>query len=50
MENTKITKRDIKFFLFGVLFMFLIVLIYEWHDFKRGCIDGAKDTEQIQKQ
>ncbi|NER10421.1 hypothetical protein SAMN06265375_10131 [Muriicola jejuensis] len=36
----KISKRDIKFFLFGALTMFLIVLIYEWDDFKRGFKDG----------
>lgn len=38
MKN--ITKRDLKFFLLGVVSMFLIVLIYDWKDFERGFNNG----------
>ena len=40
MKKINITKREILFFFFGFLTMFLIVLIFEWSDFKSGLIDG----------
>ncbi|MBL7874417.1 MAG: hypothetical protein JNL53_02060 [Cyclobacteriaceae bacterium] len=46
MKN--ITKRDVKTFLLGMLFMFLILLIYDWQEFKRGFNNGfnGKPIEQ----
>ncbi|MEQ9378290.1 MAG: hypothetical protein RIG68_24070 [Imperialibacter sp.] len=32
----KVTTRDVRVFLFGMLFVFLIVLVYDWQEFKRG--------------
>ncbi|MFA6946373.1 MAG: hypothetical protein WC220_10785 [Pedobacter sp.] len=38
MKNLQITKRDVKIFFLGMLFGFLVVLIYEWDD----AMDGLK--------
>ena len=38
MKNLQITKRDVKTFFLGMLFGFLVVLIYEWED----AMDGLK--------
>ena len=40
MKKFNITKKEIAFFFLGLLTMFLIILIYEWRDFKSGLIDG----------
>jgi len=37
----KVTARDVRIFLFGMLFMLLIVLVYDWQDFKRGLTGQA---------
>lgn len=42
MKMPQITKRDIKFFLFGMLAMFLITLAFEWEDAKAGFKEGFK--------
>ncbi|NNE15290.1 MAG: hypothetical protein HKN51_09960 [Saprospiraceae bacterium] len=39
----KITRRDIKFFIFGFLAMLLVLIIYEWSDFKKGFNEGYND-------
>ena len=36
----KITKRDMKVFLLGMLATLFITLIYEWDEFTRGFKDG----------
>lgn len=36
MKNLNISRRDIRIFFSGMLFMLLIVLIYDWKEFKRG--------------
>ena len=36
MKYFKITTREISSFFLGVLTMFLILLIYDWQDFKAG--------------
>jgi len=46
MKKPNITKRDVKFFLFGVLFMFLIEIIYDWKEVKRAFNDGWKDATE----
>jgi hypothetical protein len=36
MKLPTFTKRDVKAFLLGALFMIILVTIFEWKDFKRG--------------
>jgi len=36
----KLTKRDVKFFLFGLLAMFIIETIYDWEGTKQAVKDG----------
>jgi hypothetical protein len=38
----KITSRDLKFFLLGMLAMLLITIALEWRDFVDGFNDGMK--------
>ena len=44
MNPTKISKRDIKFFLLGMLAMLALATAYDWEnnwsEFKRGYNDG----------
>jgi len=40
MKKPDITKRDIKIFCFGVIFMFLIEMIFNWKEVKQGFIEG----------
>ncbi len=47
MKN-KITKRDIKFFIYGVLAILIIDIIIDFGDFKKGWNDGIKDQHQIE--
>jgi hypothetical protein len=37
---SKITSRDLKLFLLGMLSMLLITIIYDWKDFVAGFKDG----------
>jgi hypothetical protein len=41
----KITSRDVKVFLLGMLAMFLITLVYEWPEFMEGFKDGYNTTK-----
>jgi len=50
MKMPQITKRDIKFFLFGMLAMLLIVLVYDWEDTKAGFKEGVNDAIEDFKQ
>jgi len=46
----KITSRDLKFFLLGILAMLLVVLSYDWKDFKAGLMGAHRpSTEQSDK-
>jgi len=46
----KITSRDLKFFLLGILAMLLVVLTYDWKDFKAGLMSSHHPTvEQSDK-
>ncbi len=48
----KITRRDIKFFILGFITMLLIVIIYDWSDFKKGFNEGYnsnKTTIEVKK-
>lgn len=36
----KVTRRDFKFFFFGVLTVLLVEVIFNWGDFKKGFNDG----------
>lgn len=40
MKARKSKSRDLRFFLLGMLDMFLIVLAVYWQDAKRGFMDG----------
>jgi len=42
MKMPQITKRDIRFFLFGMLAMLLITLAFEWEDAKAGFKEGVE--------
>ena len=44
MKKIDITKRDIKFFCFGVVFMFLIEMIFNWKDVKQGFSEGYNEA------
>ncbi len=39
----KITRRDFKFFIFGILTMIVIEILFNWSDFKSGFNEGLKD-------
>jgi hypothetical protein len=39
-----ITKRDVKAFLFGAVVVLIIVLAYDWKDFRDG-LTGAFNTQ-----
>jgi len=41
----KISSRDLKFFLFGIATMFIIVIIFDWNDFVKGFKDGYNDQQ-----
>ncbi|WP_416866497.1 MAG: hypothetical protein ACMVP2_01910 [Imperialibacter sp.] len=45
----KVTGRDIKIFLLGMLFMFLIVLAYDWESFRRGFAGEPERATQSMK-
>ena len=47
MKN-KITKRDIKFFIYGVLAILVIEIILDFDDVKRGWNDAQKDRALIE--
>ncbi len=47
MKN-KLTKRDIKFFVYGMLVMLIVELIVDFGDFKKGWNDAIKDQAQIE--
>jgi len=38
--NFKISSRDFKFFLLGIVAMFTFIIIYDWSDFVDGFNDG----------
>lgn len=40
MKRMRISKQNIKVFLLAVLGVFILLLIYNWEDVKRGFIDG----------
>ncbi len=46
----EITVKDVRIFLFGMLFMLLIVLAYDWTDFKRGLSGQAQRNSQSNSQ
>ena len=46
--NFKITSRDFKIFMLGVLAMFIFMLIYDWDNAKAGFL-GKPPIENIQK-
>ena len=48
MKKIRITKRDVFAFILGIIFMFLIILIYDWKDFKEGVKEGYRQA-QIEK-
>jgi len=47
MKN-KITKRDIKFFIYGVLAILVVEIILDFDDVKRGWNDAQKDRALIE--
>jgi len=44
MKKYNITKREIKFFILGVLTVVIIDLLFSWRDFSREFLDGSNGT------
>ena len=42
----KITRRDVKFYLFGIVTMVVIDIIYNWVNFKEGFNEGYNARSQ----
>jgi len=47
MKN-KITRRDIKFFIYGILAILVVEIILDFDDVKRGWNDAQKDRGVIE--
>lgn len=47
MNKPQITKRDVKIFFLGMLFGFLVVLIYEWEDAMDG-LKGGYESSRVE--
>jgi len=37
-------RRNLKFFLFGILIIILLSILFNWNDFKKGFSDGLNDS------
>ena len=48
MKN-KITKRDIKFFIYGVLALLVVEIILDFDDVKSGWNDAQRDRMEIRE-
>jgi hypothetical protein len=48
MKN--LTKRDVLFFVAGLLFVLIIEMICNWNDFKQGFLKGYNDGRATQEQ
>jgi hypothetical protein len=44
MNKPQITKHDVKIYFLGMLFGFLVVLIYEWDDSMDGFKEGYESS------
>lgn len=48
-----ITRRDLKFFILGILATFILITIYDWEEnvesFKKGYHDGRQDYSESQE-
>jgi len=44
MKLPVITKRDLKAFFFGVIFIMLIDLIFDWNGTKQAFLDGYNEA------
>ncbi len=44
MKKPQITKRDVKIFFLGMLFGFLVILIYEWDEAVAGFKGGFESA------
>lgn len=42
----KITRRDIKFFLLGILTMFILETVFDWEGSKKSFMDGYNSATQ----
>lgn len=40
MKNKLVTKREIKFFILGILFSLVLGVIFNWADIKKGFNEG----------
>ena len=47
--KTKITKRDIKFFIYGVLALLVVEIILDFDDVKKGWSDAQRDRMEIRE-
>jgi len=47
MKKPQITKRDAKIFFLGMVVMILIVVVYDWIDFKKG-LTGKPEKESTE--
>ncbi len=43
----KITKRDIKFFVLGILTVFIIDIIMDWEGAKKSFIEGVESAYKV---
>lgn len=46
MGKFQMSGRDVKIFVFGMLFMLLIILIYDWKEAKEGFTAGYKEARK----
>ena len=46
MGKFQISGRDVKIFVFGMLFMLLLMIIYDWKEFKSGFTAGYKEARK----
>jgi len=44
MKNPQITKHDVKIFFLGMLFGFIVLLIYDWDNAKAGFKEGYESV------
>lgn len=48
MNKLNISGRDIRIFFFGMFIMFLILLIFDWKEVKRGFSDGYNNVRKYE--
>jgi len=49
MKKLSITKRDVSFFLLGILTLIIFDIIFNWSDTKKSFMDGWNSTQTGEK-